>query len=106
MTSIYIERRITIFRLNIAGALGADQLILLSNVPGLLSRFPEENSLVNHVQREGLDQALQWAHGRMKRKVLSVQEALEGGVMKAVVADGRLSQPLHRALTGGGTSFG
>ena len=90
----------------IAGALGADQLILLSNVPGLLRRFPEENSLIDRVPREGLDQALQWAQGRMKRKVLSVQEALEGGVMKAVVADGRLSQPLHRALAGGGTSFG
>lgn len=90
----------------IAGALGADQLILLSNVPGLLKRFPEENSLVDRVPREGLEQALDWAQGRMKRKVLSVQEALEGGVIKAVVADGRLSQPLHRALAGGGTSFG
>jgi len=90
----------------IAGALGADQLILLSNVPGLMRRFPEENSLVDRVPREGLDQALQWAQGRMKRKVLSVQEALDGGVMKAVVADGRLSHPLHRALAGGGTSFG
>jgi acetylglutamate/LysW-gamma-L-alpha-aminoadipate kinase len=90
----------------IAGALGADQLILLSNVPGLLRRFPEENSLVDSVPREELDQALDWAQGRMKRKVLSVREALDGGVMKAVVADGRISQPLHRALAGGGTSFG
>jgi acetylglutamate/LysW-gamma-L-alpha-aminoadipate kinase len=90
----------------VAGALGADQLILLSNVPGLLRSFPEENSLVDRVTREGLDQALQWAQGRMKRKVLSVQEALDDGVMTAVVADGRLSQPLHRALTGGGTRFG
>jgi acetylglutamate/LysW-gamma-L-alpha-aminoadipate kinase len=90
----------------VAGALGADQLILLSNVPGLLRSYPEENSLVSRVSREGLEQALQWAQGRMKRKVISVQEALDDGVMTAVVADGRLSQPIHRALAGGGTRFG
>ena len=89
----------------IAGALGAGQLILLSNVPGLLQHYPEESSLVTYVPREGLDQALALAQGRMKRKILSVQEALEQGVAQAIVADGRLQQPLRRALAGGGTRF-
>lgn len=89
----------------IAGALGASRLVLLSNVPGLLRAYPSEESLVYRVPRSSLDLAMGWAQGRMKRKVLSVREALERGVDLAVVADGRVAEPLQRALNGAGTRF-
>jgi acetylglutamate/LysW-gamma-L-alpha-aminoadipate kinase len=90
----------------IAGVLDAHQLILLSNVPGLMQEYPKESSLVSFVPREGFDRALVWAQGRMKRKVLSAREALEQGVTNVVLADGRLQLPLQQALGGGGTRFG
>lgn len=90
----------------IATALGADGLIILSNVPGLMRDYPNEDTLVAHVGIEDIHEALKWAQGRMKRKVLSAQEALRGGVPCIAVADGRPSQPVQRALNGNGTWFG
>lgn len=89
----------------IAAAIGADHLILLSNVPGLLRDVGDENSVLNAVSRDGMEYAMKFAKGRMKRKIQSVSEALQMGVHRAVVADGRLPQPLQQALNGGGTQF-
>ncbi len=90
---------------SIAAALGAESLMIFTNVPGLMSRYPQENSLVPRVDRDQLDQALDWAQGRMKRKVLSVQQALDAGVRRVALADGRQSHPLLRAFSGEGTWF-
>jgi acetylglutamate/LysW-gamma-L-alpha-aminoadipate kinase len=88
----------------VAGALRADWLVLLSNVPGLMRR-QSAGELVRRVERHQLDQALAWAQGRMKRKIVSVREALDLGVPRVVVADGGRPQPLQHALEGGGTWF-
>lgn len=88
----------------IGSALKAHRLIILSNVPGLLRRFPDESTLIPHIplaQAKGhLDR---YAQGRMKKKLLGAIEALHDGVGQVVIADGRLAQPLHQALTGRGT---
>ncbi|MBE0695662.1 MAG: [LysW]-aminoadipate kinase, partial [Anaerolineaceae bacterium] len=39
----------------IAGAIGASQLILLTNVPGLLKNFPDESTLIPHIDRGDVD---------------------------------------------------
>jgi acetylglutamate/LysW-gamma-L-alpha-aminoadipate kinase len=44
-----------------------------------------------------------YARGRMKRKILGAIEALSDGVDKVIIADGRVVQPVHRALAGQGT---
>jgi acetylglutamate/LysW-gamma-L-alpha-aminoadipate kinase len=62
----------------IAGAVQADQLILLSNVPGLLRQFPDESTLIRHIAQDMLEQSLEFAEGRMKKKVLGASEALAG----------------------------
>ena len=41
----------------IAAALAAPALVILSNVPGLLAAYPDERSLVRHVPATGLDAA-------------------------------------------------
>ena len=87
----------------IAGAVHAEQLLLLTNVPGLLRHFPDESSLIPHIDKARVEAALSFAEGRMKKKVLGACEALELGVPKVVFADGRIEQPLTRALEGKGT---
>jgi acetylglutamate/LysW-gamma-L-alpha-aminoadipate kinase len=39
----------------------------------------------------------------MKKKVLAAQEAINGGVRRVVLADGRVPSPIARALEGRGT---
>lgn len=87
----------------IAGALGADQLIILTNVPGLLRAFPDETSLIPHIDKHRVEQSIDFAEGRMKKKVLGATEALALGVRQVIFADGRVEQPLQRALEGKGT---
>jgi [amino group carrier protein]-L-2-aminoadipate 6-kinase len=87
----------------VAGAVKADQLILLTNVPGLLRSYPDEATLIRHLPRQGLEAALSFAEGRMKKKVLGASEALDLGVGKVIFADGRVDHPLLAALADQGT---
>jgi [amino group carrier protein]-L-2-aminoadipate 6-kinase len=89
----------------IAGALQAQQLILLTNVPGLLKNYPDESSLIPYIDRHSVDAALGIAEGRMKKKVLGAIEALDLGVGKIIFADGRVEHPLLGALAGRGTTI-
>ncbi len=88
----------------IGSALQAETVIVLSNVPGLLRDYPDEASLITRIPqasaREYLDR---YAEGRMKRKILGAIEALNDGVGQVIIADGRVPQPLQRALSGQGT---
>ncbi|MCS7282842.1 MAG: [LysW]-aminoadipate kinase [Anaerolineae bacterium] len=87
----------------IAAALGADTLVLLTNVPGLLRAFPDETTLVSYIPRDEIEAHMVFAQGRMKRKLLGAQEAILGGVRRVVLADGRAERPVLRALEGKGT---
>ena len=90
----------------VAGALQAERLVLLTAVPGLMRNFPDESSLIKKLSPEQVEDALQVAQGRMKKKVLGAGEALQQGVAQVIIADGRQTQPLTRALAGGGTWIG
>lgn len=88
----------------ISAALKAQTLVILSNVPGVMERFPDESSVIHHIPRTEATQVLErYAQGRMKKKVLGAIEALNDGVGRVIIADGRVSQPLNRALSGQGT---
>jgi acetylglutamate/LysW-gamma-L-alpha-aminoadipate kinase len=86
-----------------AGAFAADALVILSDVPGLLSAFPDESSLITTIPKAKANDFMTVAGGRMKKKVLGAVEAIDGGVKKVIFADGRIVQPVSRALAGGGT---
>lgn len=90
---------------SIASALDAQTLVILSNVRGLYQNFPDETSFIPTIQQSNIDSAMNWAQGRMKRKVLGAQEALTGGVAQVVIADGRTHNPVTSALSGEGTVF-
>lgn len=87
----------------IARTMQASVLVLLSNVPGLLARFPDESSLIRHIPASRVEQTLEIAQERMKKKALSAAEAIQAGVKKVIFADGRVNNPLQRALAGEGT---
>jgi acetylglutamate/LysW-gamma-L-alpha-aminoadipate kinase len=87
----------------IASAMDAKQLIILSNVPGLLRQFPDETTLIPHIKYGELEQALSFAVGRMKKKVLGASEAIAGGVEQVIFADARAGQPVRAAMNGQGT---
>ena len=88
-----------------AAALAADTLLILSNVRGLYRHFPDESSWVSQVAAAQMEDAMQWAQGRMKRKTLAAKEALDGGVGAVIIGDGRPANPVSQALAGEGTRF-
>jgi acetylglutamate/LysW-gamma-L-alpha-aminoadipate kinase len=47
-----------------------------------------------------------FAEGRMKKKVMGAVEAIDEGVGKVIFADGRVEEPITRALAGAGTHIG
>ncbi|MEM9412448.1 MAG: [LysW]-aminoadipate kinase, partial [Planctomycetota bacterium] len=87
-----------------AKALKANDLVILSNIPGVLTDFPDESSLLNSVNFDEIDQvATDFAEGRMRIKLLGAKEALEGGVQRVILGDARVQSPVEFALAGNGT---
>lgn len=89
----------------IAASLQADTLMLLTAVPGILSSFPDESSLISNLDQSEIDKTLTLVQGRMKKKVLGAKEALAGNVRRVIIADGRIEHPILNALNGGGTEI-
>ncbi|MEM7133152.1 MAG: [LysW]-aminoadipate kinase [Chloroflexota bacterium] len=89
----------------VAAAFHAEALVILSNVPGLLRNFPDESSLIREIPRLKADEYMDFAEGRMKKKVMGAVEAIAEGVQKVIFADGRIEQPVTNALAGEGTQI-
>jgi acetylglutamate/LysW-gamma-L-alpha-aminoadipate kinase len=87
----------------IAVAIGARELVLLTDVPGLLRRPPDRASLVRTVDTDTLEEHAALATGRMRVKLAAAAEAVTGGVATARLADGTVAAPVTTALSGGGT---
>ena len=90
----------------IATALKAEQLIILSNVPGLLREFPDESTLIPRIEPDRAAHFMEYAEGRMRIKVLGAMEAIQDGVGQVVFSDGRVESPVSAALSGRGTVIG
>jgi len=87
----------------IAGELDAT-LVLLTDVPGILEDPDDESTLIETVDTaEDWDRLEDAAEGFMGRKVMAIQEALEGGASEAIVADANSEQPITSAIEGAGT---
>lgn len=87
----------------VAGALDAT-LVLLTDVPGILGDPDDHETLIERVETPAdWDRLEAAAEGFMGRKVMAIQEALEGGAASAIVADANAETPVVTALEGGGT---
>ena len=90
----------------VAAALKADQLLLLTAVPGIMKKFPDPSTVIPTVAYNEIENILNLVEGRMKKKVLGAQEALDGGVRQVIIADGSTEDaPVVNAIAGHGTSF-
>lgn len=89
---------------SVAGAIKADILVILSNIPGLMKNINEPESLIKNRSDEGSWEKLEdYAKGNMKRKLLACREAFELGIPRIYLADGRVKEPLGNAERGNGT---
>lgn len=86
-----------------AVAFNADSLIILSNIPGLMKDFPNEDSLITHIPKGEIEEFKQYAEGRMRIKLLGAKEALDQGVGRVVLGDARRANPVRDAMNGQGT---
>jgi len=84
-----------------AAALGARELLLLSNVPGVLRNPDDPTSLIAQVS--DIEELRSAARGRMKNKVLAAEEAIAGGVERVVIGSAVGEQAIARARSGAGT---
>jgi acetylglutamate/LysW-gamma-L-alpha-aminoadipate kinase len=85
----------------LAAALAAETLVILTNVPGLLTDLADPHSVVRSIEAQELEQYKQYAQGRMRKKLLGAQEALAGGVQRICIGNGSL----HALLAGAGTTI-
>ena len=74
---------------SLAIALGAEKLMVLTDVPGLYSNWPNRDSLVSEITATELEQLLPSLESGMIPKMQACLSAVNGGVPQAHVIDGR-----------------
>jgi acetylglutamate kinase len=88
----------------LAVALGAVKLVVLTDVEGLYSRWPDRSSLVQQIGADELESVLPQIDAGMLPKMSACLRAVRGGVRRATVVDGRLPHALLlEMLTSEGT---
>lgn len=74
---------------SLAVALGAEKLIVLTDVPGLYSDWPDRSSLISEITSVELRELIPTLESGMVPKMTACLEAVDGGVPKAHIIDGR-----------------
>lgn len=74
----------------LAVALGAAKLVVLTDVEGLYRNWPDRDSLVSVIDTEELRDLLGELESGMIPKMTACLEAVDGGVPKAAIIDGRV----------------
>ena len=88
----------------LAAALGAVKLVVLTDVEGLYSDWPDRCSLVQQITTGELETVLPFIDSGMAPKMAACLRAVQGGVKRATVVDGRLPHALLlEMLTSEGT---
>jgi acetylglutamate kinase len=78
----------------LAGAIGAEKLVYLTNVDGLYRDLGDSGSLISELKSEQLLAMTDSLSEGMRPKALSVVAALRSGVGKAHIIDGRVAHAL------------
>jgi [amino group carrier protein]-L-2-aminoadipate/L-glutamate 6-kinase len=90
----------------VAGALGASDLVLLTNVAGLLRDKDDPSTLIPRLRLEEIESVAPLAAGRMRKKLFAARDAVRAGVPRVVIAPSNVPSPVTHALSGGGTVIG
>ena len=75
----------------LAEALGAEKLLMLTDVEGLYTRWPDRDSLVSEIDTATLTRLLPTLEAGMVPKIEACLRAVAGGVPSAHVVDGRVA---------------
>ncbi len=78
----------------LAVALGAHKLVVLTDVEGLYSDWPDRSSLVQQIGADELARVLPEISAGMAPKMAACLRSVRGGVTRATVVDGRLPHAL------------
>jgi [amino group carrier protein]-L-2-aminoadipate 6-kinase len=92
--------------LQLAIALKADALVILSNTAGLLHDVHDPKSLITEIDVSddtSVESAMTAAAGRMKKKVQAGCDAVIAGIGQVVFASANAERPVTSALAGQGT---
>ena len=88
----------------VAEALGAEKLLMLTDVEGLYTRWPDRDSLVSEIDTNRLAELLPTLEEGMVPKIEACLRAVNAGVHSAHVIDGRVEHSvLVELLTDQGT---
>lgn len=79
---------------NIAGALKADKLVLLTDVQGLML----DGKLVHELSVEDIESKMKKIGGGMITKVYAAQEAIKHGVNEVIICSGIRKDPISSAI--------
>lgn len=74
---------------SLAIALGAEKLMVLTDVPGLYSDWPNKDSMVSEITAAELEELLPSLESGMIPKMQACLSAVQGGIPRAHVIDGR-----------------
>ena len=74
----------------LAVALGARKLVVLTDVPGLYTDWPDTSSLTTRIDTDALEKLLPGLQSGMVPKMEACLRAVQGGVPAAHVVDGRV----------------
>lgn len=76
----------------IAASLGAENIITLTDIPGLMKDVNDKNSLIPEIHVDEINSLIESGiiYGGMIPKVRSLEVAVRSGVKKAVMIDGRI----------------
>ena len=87
----------------LAAAIGAERLVVLTNVEGLYTDWPDKDSLLSKITVGELDKMMPTLDSGMIPKMEACLTAVRGGVKAAHVIDGRIAHSvLLELLTMGG----
>lgn len=73
----------------IASALNAQKLVILTDVAGLMEKYPDPSTVIPTIEIENLKRILPTLDEGMKPKMQACLEAVQSGVQRAHVIDGR-----------------
>jgi len=78
----------------LAVALGAEKLVVLTDVPGLYARWPESTEVIAEIGAGELRALLPTLESGMAPKMEACLRAVDGGVPRAHIIDGRVPHGL------------
>jgi acetylglutamate kinase len=96
ISTIGIDKHKNIYNINadtaaaaIASALNAQKLVILTDVAGLMEKYPDPSTVIPTIEIENLKRILPTLDEGMKPKMQACLDAVQSGVQRAHVIDGR-----------------